>query len=100
MIDKTVEYWAVFMGMAIYLVTRDRDTETLLFRISKTIASGLIAVGTSDAVADYLSVSDTIATVFIMAFGLIFLDLITGVARDREFIKEILKSRLGGKSGK
>lgn len=100
MLDKTWEYWAVFLGMVIYLMTRDRETETIIFRISKTIASALISVGTSDAVADYFSVSDTIATVFIMAFGLIALDVLTGVARDREFIKDILKNRLGGNDGK
>lgn len=99
MVTKTTEYWLAFLGMVIYLLTRDRKMETLLFRVSKTAASGLIALGSSKAVSNYFGVDDIVAAVFIMAFGLIFLDLVNGFARDREFIKGLIKEKFGGKRG-
>lgn len=96
MLGKPLEYWAVLAAMIVYVASRDGEKEPVKMRIAKTVASSLLAFGASPSLADYFGFTEIVATILIMAFGLIVLDVMTGLARDREFIKELIKSKTGG----
>lgn len=99
MISKPPEYWFVLAGMVIYVATRDAERQPILIRSGKTLASALLAVGLSADLAAVLGTSDAIATVIIMAVGLIVLDVGVALVKDRAFIKELIRARLGGGNG-
>lgn len=96
--SKTVEFWAVIIGMSVYIATRDAETESVSKRASKVVASGFLAIGLSPVMSDYFGIGETASAVVIMAFGLIILDLLTALVKDREFMKELIKKKLGGDS--
>lgn len=96
MLSKPLEYWAVLAGMVLYAATRDAERESILRRVAKTAASALLAVGLSPALAPWLQGSEVFAAVVIMAFGALALDVGTALISDREFIKDLIKRRVGG----
>jgi hypothetical protein len=96
MLNKPLEYWAVLIGMVLYAASRDAEKEALWRRVVKTIASAFLAVGLSPALAIYLRGSETAATVAIMAFGMLALDVTTALIGDRQFVKDLIKTRFGG----
>jgi hypothetical protein len=96
MMSKPIEYWFVLLGMVLYIATRDAEREPIVKRTGKTLASAALAVGLSGDAARWFSVSENIATVGIMAFGMILLDVGTALVSDRAFIKELIQNRMGG----
>lgn len=96
MLNKPLEYWAVLIGMVLYAASRDAEKEALWRRVVKTIASAFLAIGLSPSLAPYLRGSETAATVAIMAFGMLALDVATALIGDRQFVKDLIRSRLGG----
>lgn len=100
MFGKTWEFWAVVLGMAVYVATRDAETEALPKRIAKTFASALLAYGLAEELAPWTGDNEIVAAVAVMAFGLLALDVITALLLDRSFIKELIRKRfLGDKGG-
>lgn len=96
MLNKPFEYWAVMVGMVLYVAARHAESEAFWRRVAKTGASAGLALGGSAEVAQYLNGSETLAVVAIMAFGLLALDIGTAIIQDREFIKELVRKRMGG----
>ena len=96
MLNKPLEYWAVLIGMILYVAARNAESEAFWRRIAKTGASALLAIGGSGELAPYLRNSEALATVAIMAFGLFVLDIGSALIQDRAFIKEMIQKRLGG----
>lgn len=96
--EKPWEYWAVVAAMCLYAATRDAEKAPLAKRIGKIVASALLAVGLSPVVAPWLGGSEELALVAIMGFGILALDLAMALLMDREFIKELIKKRVGGGS--
>lgn len=94
---KSFEYWAVMLAMILWLATRDAERESIMRRITKTAASGALAYGLSPFFAPYLKDSEEMAVVLVMGVGLIALDVLTALIGDREFLKDLLKQRFGGK---
>lgn len=99
MLNKPLEYWAVLIGMVLYAASRDAEKEALWRRVVKTVASAFLAVGLSPALSEYLRGSETAATVAIMAFGMLSLDVATALIGDRQFVKDLISKRLGGGNG-
>lgn len=93
---KPIEYWAVLAGMVIYVATRDAEAEALTRRLLKTAASALLTIGLSPEVAARVGVSEVLAAVGLMAFGMLALDVATALIKDRDFIRELIRSRIGG----
>jgi len=98
MFGRELEFWAVVVGMALYVATRDAEREPLIRRIGKTAASAFLAYGLADGVAPYLNDSPTFAAVVVMGFGLILLDLGTALLMDRALIKDLIRRKIGGKN--
>ncbi len=97
MFEKPLEYWAALAGMVLYTASRDAENEIILRRVAKIFASALLTIGTSPTFAAYLKISEILAAVLIMAVGLIALDVLTAIISDREFIKDLVRQRLGKK---
>lgn len=95
MFEKPITYWFAIVGVSLWLMGRDAETEGLSRRVVKTIASALMAIGLTKDISEWLGFSETIAAVMIMAFGLMILDLATALIADRTFIKDIIKNRIG-----
>lgn len=93
---KPIEYWAALVGMVIYVATRDAEQEPLSRRLLKTAASALLTIGLSPDVSARLGVSEIVAAVGVMAFGMLALDVATALIRDRDFIKDLIQRRWGG----
>ena len=96
MFSKSWEYYAVLLGMVLYAASRDAEREALRMRLWKTLASALLAIGLSPDLATYFSTSETFITVGIMALGMILLDVSTALLKDRAFIKDLIRRRVGG----
>lgn len=96
MLNRPLEYWAVLVGMVLYVAARHAETEALWRRMAKTGASAALALGGSNDLAQWFSIPESLAVVGIMAFGLLALDVGTAVVQDRDFIKDIVKRKLGG----
>ena len=92
---KSWEYWAALFGMVLYAASRDAEREALVRRLVKYASSGLLAFGLTPSAAPFLWDSEVAAAVIIMGFGAIALDMATALLRDREFIKDLLRARLG-----
>lgn len=97
MMDKPITHWLAMVGVGLWVMGRDAETEGLSRRIVKTAASGFLAAGLSSDFSSYFGFSESIAAVIIMAFGLMLLDLITAIIADRTFIKEMISKRFGGR---
>jgi len=96
LLNKPPEYWFVLLGMILYVATRDAERQPILKRTGKTLASAALALGLSQDLAARFGATETIATVAIMAFGMIVLDVATALIADRAFIKDLIRQRLGG----
>lgn len=78
------------LGTTIYLASRHAEDAPIWVRISKVAASALLALGLGPDLAPWFGGKDTIATVFVMAFGIFVLDILTGLLADREAIKTLV----------
>lgn len=96
MLDKPFEYWAALAGMVLYAAAKDAEREPIIRRVAKVSASALLAFGVSPSLAPYLHDSETMAAVCIMAFGQLFLDVVTATLGNREFVQKLIMARFGG----
>ncbi|MBT9383340.1 hypothetical protein KM176_05665 [Pseudooceanicola sp. CBS1P-1] len=96
MFGKSAEFWTVVCGMVLWAMVR-AESEPLHRRLVKTAASAFLAYGLSPTIAPWTRGSEVLAALGIMAVGLIVLDTATGLISDREFIKELIRRRIGGK---
>lgn len=78
-------------------MSRDAEREPLSRRAVKTSASALLAYGLSPSLAPTTKGSEVLAALVVMAFALVILDTVTALVSDREFIKELVRRRLGGR---
>jgi hypothetical protein len=98
LLNKPIEYWFVLLGMILYVATRDAERQPILKRTGKTLASAALALGLSPDLATRFGTTETIVTVAVMAIGLIVLDVAVALVNDRAFIKDLIRTRLGGGS--
>jgi hypothetical protein len=99
MLDKPWEYWATLLAMAIWTGTRDAEKDPLKRRLAKTATSVLLTAGLSPSVAAYTGLSEIWTAIIVMSVGLLALDTATALVSDREFIKEVIRKKMGVKDG-
>lgn len=97
MTEKSWEFWAVLVGVGMWMMQRDYGKETLPKLVTKVAGSGLLAFGLAPTVAPYVRDNETAAAVLVMAFGLVLLDVLTAAVSDRDLIADIIRAKLGGK---
>lgn len=95
-LHKPLEYYAVILGMILYVAARHAESEALWRRLAKTGASAALALGGSSDAAGWAGVPESLAVVAIMAFGLFLLDVGTALVQDRDFIRAMIQKKMGG----
>lgn len=94
-LGKDLPYWATFAGMALYLLFMRGQDQPLRARVVSTAIAALLGVGLSPSLAVYLGWAEVVVCAGVMAFGVILLDILTGLLSDRELVRDIIKARLG-----
>jgi len=92
---KSLEYWAVIIGMIFYVMSRDAEREPVVRRATKTVASALLSYGLSPTLAPITRGSEVLAALAVMALALVLLDTITAIFADREFVKDLVRRKFG-----
>lgn len=95
-LQKPLEYWAILIGMVLYVAARHAEREAIWRRVAKTGASSALALGGSADAAGWAGVPESLAVVAIMAFGLLALDVGTALVQDRDFIRAMIQKKMGG----
>lgn len=96
--NKPIEFWLILAGMTLYVIARDAEREPVRLRLIKTAASILLTIGLAgDLALRFPFLGEVGAAVMIMALGLFVLDMATALIQDRDFIKEVIRKRFGGK---
>lgn len=98
MLGKPIEFWIAVIGAMLYVAER-HHTRRLLSRIILVGSSAGLGVGLAPDVAAWSGWSETIVAVVLIVFGYLLLDLGTALIADREFMKSIIRNRLGGGGG-
>ena len=91
MFGKNIEYWAVYIGMAIWLGMRDAEQAKPHKRILKICASGALAYGSAPWLSSVLGVPEAISVIVIMGFGLIALDTMAAILSEKDVILEFAR---------
>lgn len=92
-------YAAAVAGMALFAALQDAERAPIGRRVVKILASALLTVGVAADLAAVLGISEIAAAVVVMGLGFVVLDLVVGLIGDREFIKDVIRRRLGGGAG-
>lgn len=93
-------YWSSLTAIALWVAIRDAERGPIIKRMIKIVSSGLLAYGAGPELAPYLNSSEITAAIVIMVLGHVALDLVTALFNDKDFIKDIIKRKLGGGSNK
>lgn len=97
MMDKPLHYWiALIVGILIVIERHKEKPRTA--RIGIAAISGGMGFSLSPEAAIWTGRSETLAAMIITAFGYLVIDVLTALVADREFLKEIIRRRLGGKN--
>lgn len=95
--EKTLAYWLAFAAALLWVAMREAETESLKRRLVKTLASGGLAIGLSDDIAEWSGVPPVVVAVGIVLFGLLVVDLTAALIADRSFLREVIASKMGVK---
>lgn len=96
MIQKPIEYWIGVVAVAIYVATKNAESDPIWKRTVKTIVSGGLTVALSPTIAIYLGANETWAAVIIMAIGFMVLDVFTMTVGNRKFLQSLIRNKIGG----
>ncbi|KHQ50272.1 hypothetical protein [Mameliella alba] len=94
--DKGSDYWAAWLGVAIYMALRNADRAPILRRILKLGSSTLLGASLSEPVAAIAGVHETLVMVFLVVGAHLVLDLVMALLSDRALIADIVRGRMGG----
>lgn len=93
--SKPLEYWiALVVGMMI--VVQQHREKPWLARVFIAAISGGIGYSAAPELAAWAGRSETLAVMFLTAFGYALIDVATSIVADRATIREIIVKRLGG----
>jgi hypothetical protein len=63
--------------------------------MAKTVASACLSFALSESIAPWLRGSEILAAILVMSVGLIVLDVLVAIFQDREFVRDLIRSKLG-----
>lgn len=93
MLERTTEFWVAMVAAAIYVYLNSKE-KALHYRILMVASSAGFGFSLSPDVAKYAGIGETFAGVIVIVFGYVAIDLVTAIASDRGFLKEVIKGRL------
>lgn len=95
--EKPVEYWVALATGALIVYERQR-CKPMVSRVLIAAISAGIGYALAPDVAEFTGRSEIIAIMLLTAFGYLIVDVATALIADREFLKDLIRARLG--SGK
>lgn len=81
---------------ALIVIERNRERSFVSRILIAAISSG-IGYSLAPEAAALTGRSEVIAVMILTAFGYLTLDLFAGIIADREFIKQVIRDRIGGR---
>lgn len=97
--EKPFEYWIALLTGVLIVIERNRE-KRMRARVMIAAISGGVGYVLTPEVAAWLGRSETIVIMILTALGYLLMDTAISVIADREFIREIIRSRLGGGEGR
>ena len=97
-LSKPVEFYVAIVAAAIYVYDSNSE-RPLKSRFLITISSAMFGFSLGPTLADYVGFPEIIAAFLVTAIGFLILEIGTALIKDREYVKEIIKRRLGGPDG-
>ena len=98
LITKPVEFYLSIVAAAIY-VWESNTERPVVSRFLITISSALLGLSLAPTLSDYVGFPEIISAVLVTAVGFLVLEIAAALIKDREYVKEIIKRRLGGPNG-
>lgn len=97
MVDKPWQFWAALGATIVFAAIKASETGSFLMRCLKAGGSGLLAASLASDLSPWTFGSENLALVLIGAFGFAVLEVMTALVADQRFIKEIIRTKIGGK---
>ena len=95
---KPYEFWIALVAGVLLVIERHKE-KTMFARVLIASISGGIGYSMAPEAALWTGRSETLAVMLLTAFGYLAMDILTGIIADREFVKQIILQKLGGKRG-
>lgn len=93
--SKPIEYWIALVTGMLIVIDRHRNKPALARALVAAISGG-IGHSLSADFAAWMGRSETLAVMILTATGYLVMDTLMAVVSDREWLKEIIKSRISG----
>lgn len=94
--ERPPEFWIGLVAATMY-VFRKSEAKGVVTRMLEAGVSGGLGFSLAASASTWTGGSETIAAVLITAVGYLGLDILTSLVADRQFIRDILVRRFGGK---
>lgn len=93
--NKPIEYWIALITGMLIVIDRHRGKSALSRALVAAISGG-IGHSLSADFAAWMGRSETLAVMILTASGYLLMDTLMALVSDREWLKEIVKSRISG----
>ncbi|EAU45061.1 hypothetical protein [Salipiger bermudensis] len=93
-LGKPLEFWVALAAGALIVIERNR-ARPFVGRVFIAAISAGIGYSQTPEVALWTGRSETLVVMVLTAFGYMLLDIVAAVLADREFVKSIIRERLG-----
>lgn len=95
MFEKPLTYWIALATGALIVIDRHRGKPYRARALIAAISAGIGHTTAAD-VAAYFSRSETLAVMIMTALGYLIMDSLWALFSDREWLRDFIRSRLGG----
>lgn len=92
--NKPIEFWIALIAGALIVIERNREKKFPARILIAAISSG-IGYSLAPMAAEWTGRGEVLAVMILTAFGYIVMDVVAGLVSDREFLKDVIRDRLG-----
>ena len=93
--SKPFEYWIALIAAMLFVVMQHKE-KPWYSRTAIAAVSGGVGFSQAPELASYLGRSELLTVMILTAFGYLLLDAIGALIADRDWLKTVIKTRLGG----
>ncbi|WP_010137608.1 hypothetical protein [Oceanicola sp. S124] len=95
---RPYEFWIALLTGMLIVFERHRDKPVFARAVIAAISGG-IGFSMAPDLSEWLNRSETLAAMILTALGYLVIDVAASIIADRDFLKDFIKSRLGGGKG-
>ena len=93
---KPFEFWVALAAGVLIVIERHKEKSILSRAVIAAISAG-IGYALAPDLASISGRSEVLAVMVLTTFGYLAIEIATGLFQDRDLIRDIVKTRLGGK---